>query len=367
MNGSNHFALIFIVSLLLACKDSAESDVRAHVNEGPSVLQLESLPIAESPDLYLASPNFLSVGPKGRYFVTDRFFGHVGVISPEGRLERVIGRKGDGPGELAGASLNFPLSDSVLAVYDYRNGTLNTFSMDTGSFIRQVSVPGILRDASVSPEDSTVWLGALNMQDFLGVTRWDPTKDDFRRMVPAPPSYRASNPLAGIFNGVLVETLGDTVFSAFAGSDSLIVSLKSGQRIRTLRIPSVRRRGVPSDVVQRMSVVETQPELIGLISATRDLHLLPSGELAIVHNDITSDSSSLRASVYLTLLDSGLERACVDAVVPVADDVQPVHAFSGDTLHVLQQRVQAEAVSAVTEILRFVVSPKGCEWLQLRV
>lgn len=76
----------------------------------------------------------------GRFFVSSATMGpQVLVYSPGGDFQRVIGREGDGPGEMRSAPLLVRLPDDTIAMFDSRQGRISLFSAD-GSFVRGMPI-----------------------------------------------------------------------------------------------------------------------------------------------------------------------------------------------------------------------------------
>ena len=72
----------------------------------------------------------------GRFLVSSSTMGpQVLVYSPGGDFQRVIGREGDGPGEMRSAPLLVRLPDDTIAMFDSRQGRISLYSSD-GSFVR---------------------------------------------------------------------------------------------------------------------------------------------------------------------------------------------------------------------------------------
>ena len=84
-----------------------------------------------------ASPNYqfslaygVAVDSDGRIFVLDARERHVQVYSPDGAYERTIGRRGQGPGELAYAPHILMTPGDTLVVLDLGNQRLHRFAPD---------------------------------------------------------------------------------------------------------------------------------------------------------------------------------------------------------------------------------------------
>lgn len=356
--------LLLSTALSVACTmDSGPATDASLDGSGPAVEVQSDVIIQENDSVYLARPSFMSVGPSGQYFVTDNFHDLVHVIRPDGKIAFQVGQAGEGPGEFEGASLNFPIGDSLLVVWDSRDGSLNKFDQQSGQFIEEVKNPGFPRDAFATGE--TVWLGALDMTNGKGVLRWDLQSDTFESLVDVPRTYRESGALAGIFNGVMITGWNDGVLVAYSGDNALLVVARNGRITRRIEIPRARRRGVPKDIAEQMAQHREQPVLLRLLSHVRDLHVLDDGAVAVLHYDVSHDQESMRADVFMTILDKDLGRACVDGIVPTLGEGLPVAAFSGDTLHLLEQVVDSNTTRVDTHLRKLAIDRSECDWTEL--
>lgn len=96
---------------------------------------------------------------------------------------------------------------------------------------------------------------------------------------------------------------------------------------------------------------------------------LPDGAIALTYHDqeILSTDGPLPvmgASVWLSVIDSEHEAACVDARVPASMDAMPAEAFRGDTLFVLDRRI-IEDTRLETWLVMYRIDLEGCDWIPL--
>jgi hypothetical protein len=61
----------------------------------------------------------MALGPRGHLYLTEGRETRVLDIGPTGRIERVFGRKGRGPGEFESPTALATSGDTLLAVYDH--------------------------------------------------------------------------------------------------------------------------------------------------------------------------------------------------------------------------------------------------------
>jgi hypothetical protein len=327
---------------------------------------VDSVKLRENDSLYVARPTFLVPDPgDGGYYVGDLFLNRVVHFAPTGVAQRVYGRQGDGPGEFR--SVGFPIvaDDSTLAVADERRQRLNLYDRQSGRFRRTVSVSGIIRSA-VSRDDS-VWLGDLHVGDPHARLRttlalWDRRNDSVVYFGRMPVDYEESSPLRGIFNASQVEVWADTVLVGLAGSNRVDLTNLDGRLLDSVWVPVLHRRGVPSNVVARLAANMPFAEMFALLSALLAVRHRSDGTVVLVHGDGRIDGRLITDTLWVSLLSSDRRQACVDALLPTAEDAQPLVGFAGDTLLVLEQRLRDQQV--ITTIKRYTISTDGCSWLR---
>lgn len=92
----------------------------------------------------LALPRSLAVDKAGDLFILDDKESCIRVFDHSGKYLKTIGRKGQGPGEIGGASsMSIPLGSNELIVVDISNSRLAFFSTD-GRFIKNVPLRGTI-------------------------------------------------------------------------------------------------------------------------------------------------------------------------------------------------------------------------------
>jgi hypothetical protein len=100
----------------------------------------------------LALPRSLAVDKAGDLFILDDKESCIKVFDNSGKYVRTIGRRGQGPGEIGGASsMSIPLGSNELIVMDISNNRLAFFSMD-GRFIKNVPLRGGIADVKTDSQ-----------------------------------------------------------------------------------------------------------------------------------------------------------------------------------------------------------------------
>jgi len=103
------------------------------------VEELRIQPSADDTSSFTETFEF-EVGADGRVYVFDSPSARLFVFGTDGTQQRVVGRKGAGPGEFSGDNGMVMLRDGRLALLDAQNARLNFFSA-TGDFLSSWIVP----------------------------------------------------------------------------------------------------------------------------------------------------------------------------------------------------------------------------------
>ncbi|HEV2149193.1 MAG TPA: hypothetical protein VGR37_17430 [Longimicrobiaceae bacterium] len=323
--------------------------------ESLQLTKLEPIHLVETDSLYVGKPAALALDPdNGNLYVSDGFWGRVLAFSPSGTLDRVYGKRGEGPGEISDPGA-VAVHNGELLVADVGGQRFVRYDRATGEFNGGVRFDGVL--TSMQPHGNKVWLGIQNRPRRTSLGVWSPEASSIRYLGELPGEFLESEPLAGIYNGIQVVEWSDTVLAGFMGLNRLVRLRADGSTIDTLPIPVRKRRGEMKNIVKRLGGMEF-PEMFSANSALFRLHRLPSGSFAAVHYDQTISGDLITANVYLSILSGDFKTTCPDHAIEVAADAQPYTAFRGDTLFVLQQKVEGQRASAFVD--RYVIGEAAC-------
>ncbi len=341
---------------------------------GPALVPIDSILLREADSLYIGNPYTPVVDPfDGSFYIPDIFSGKLLRFRRDGNLMLVYGRPGEGPGEFDGGPRTpMVLDDSTVAAQTTRSRRVNIFDRNTGESLRGVNFPALggLTPPAVIGRD--VWMTDFEIRRETSLTRWRPTTDEFTSMGGLPAEYVASLnsdnwSYASLFRlGSLAYAAGRFV-QGWSGLDEMFVLNLRGEVVDTLDIPVARRKGVPADLRERIDI-EHMPyrEQLEGSSRLRQLFPLPGGGFVFTHHDQTAlrmqPMPVLTAKVWVGVLSPDLSRACVDTLVPRDFEMRPMETFRGDTLFVLDRRID-DSETLRTSILMYLVSEDGCEWL----
>jgi hypothetical protein len=179
----------------------------------------------------------MAIAPDGRIALADASEGHVLVYAVDGSLQRVIGRKGRGPGELREPRFPAWTPSGLLAVGE-GNGQVSVFNRD-GGFVRSFQVEALgLSSLSARSDGGFIATTYGNNRGVLIVV--DSLGENPRRLFPRskpPVVHKPDHPLWNTVTQYWHVLQQDTAFVFATVSDSMwMVDLNSGKVIGT-RIP----------------------------------------------------------------------------------------------------------------------------------
>lgn len=358
-----------LTSLLVApLAGPPEGGDSAPNSSGPAVTLVDSIRLAESEEHYVGRPLSILVDDLGTYWISDMFHRRVFRFGPGGEFLSALGGPGGGPGEFVGPPWLIDVSPQGVIVLDSKEGRAQVFDPESGDPIGGVSLRPRLR--TVFSTSEALWLGGLDFETETSVARWiradalaarNPPRAS---RVPIPQPLLESRSLASIFDRVHPVAWSDSLLVGFMALDELRLADLDGRILDTVEIPNRLRRGVPKDIGRLFDPTDRSfPELFSMVSALFGMNRQSNGSFLLVHFDQEIEDRLITAKVYASLVAPDLERACVDAPVPVSRDAQPRIAFRGDTLVVLDQ-VITETGEAAATVKKYLVSGAGCRWIE---
>lgn len=365
--GGRHSTIpILLVFSLAACEG------RSGAEAGPPTAVLDdSVRFLETDSAYLARPGALAVDERGDAYVADFFRNRVLRFDRGGRPVRAYGQPGYGPGELGSVAGALFVHGEVLGVLDDAPAGLEFYDRRTGAFLGGRRLE---RAATAGGNAGGIlYLSSLDAQRALGLIRWPIRTDSLGdgeaaalapNFAPLPDEYARIPAMRGIYGLAHVAAWADTVLVGYAGSPFLLELRADGSVRDTVHLPARRRRGVPAELARRLQEPGRPfPELFSLASGLFGVHRRTDGSFVLVHFDSEfHPGNRITSRVFLSLLSADRRRACVDREVPASTDAQPVVAFRGDSVYLLDQRIGGdEAVS--TTLWRYRVTSDGCTWL----
>ena len=292
-------------------------------------------------------------------------------IAPSGRIERVFGRKGRGPGEFESPTAMTMVGDTLLAVYDHAAKRVTFVDIRRWTLQR------------VSPL-LTQWPPAIKFSNGdLLVTTWDfETKTSIARAVEGTgalderqgviPSLGAQTQMliTGAFWNSAFTPVRDQIFAMFEVSNSLYAWKRGAREAREIVLPVVRRRGVPPGFFETLLQDPAKATPAMMYDRSSPVALAPVSDdiVGIVTMDVKVDADKWSGIHYLTLYDNRRNRVCADVQVPASrvkvalmKDPLPIVALRGDTLVLLEQAVD-QGGDPVQLLRRYRIEPSQCDW-----
>jgi hypothetical protein len=216
---------------------------------------------ASSPIVNVAG---LDIAPDGRLVVVDGSDASAQLFAADGRLLKVLGRKGFGPGEFQVPQSPRIGPDGRIHVLDFRDKRIAVFHPD-GSLDREIRLRQLMRVNDIEPEAGGTYLVSAirTPEDPNALFRVDRDGRVVQGFLPirhhAPPGLRDARILDGSRRAVFsLSADGDSAYVALSTADSLwTLDTRSG----TYHVAPVRVRGYESPVAPK-------PGMLSLREAT---------------------------------------------------------------------------------------------------
>lgn len=322
-----------------------------------SLTAIDSVQLEED-SLPLGAIAGFAVGPSGEYFLSDRQHGAVFVFSASGRLQKLIGRRGEGPGEWAfGPFTILPIGTSTLLVSD--GPALRGLSL-TGEV--QWSRPQTPGSTLLAATDQWVISQRIDRDTRHTISRTD-TTGTAQSGGPFPQQLGRSRVVDQFLVAAdAVMLSADSVAVVTQGSDHLFVGAFAGPH-DSIPMPATRRRGAMQALLAAVndSVPSTMEAAAYQASFPLEVAALAPGWVAVVMLDQTFLGDRMVGPLFLTVVDLNTRGVCSDIAIPGSTDPHSRVAFRGDTLLVLSQDVDSAATSSRTMVRRYRVGRRVCE------
>jgi 6-bladed beta-propeller len=341
-----------------------------------AIRRVDSVRVEENDTLFVAGPTEILLAPDGNLFVSEGTAGRVLEISPNGRIARVFGRKGRGPGEYTAPSSLALGGDSLLLVWDRGQRRFVEFDLRSGAFRKDMPVslawPPVTRVVG-----REILVASYDLDDHTSVTHLSAAGEKLQTDGVIP-EFGLKYPmlLGSGFGASPFEIIGGDVYAMFDLSPSLYHWKAGSRTAEEIHVPAVRRRGVKTANFERMMRDPTNQaanvELMADHSTPLVVERVAPSVLGLLTLDLRfePEKKTQEGWYYLTLVDLARRRVCVDLDFPSSHvtigtkDPLPRVAIAGDTLVVLVQGVDAQGRSA-TYIHRFRIDPARCAWAPL--
>lgn len=372
--------------LLTGCRPEGtdrRSAVTPVTEDGIGIVLVDSVLLRESDSLYIAHTSGFSIDPlDGSLYVADGYAMQAYRFARSGKAVGAYGRPGDGPGEIGDTRSAFAVGDSLIAVDDFRERTLELYDKRSGEFVGRRHHGGISGgQVLTSAGQDTIWMA---FSDFpageFSVSIWIPQTDAIEHVWRVPEVYR-EHPGYFALSGLAtsVARWRDQFLLGFGSLPHVYVVELDGERGAyrdSLLIPVRHRRPIAEDIA---TIADTRPETEKYASLSRLRHVFRrlDGSYLLIHEDPHLEGAlpavEIWADYYVGILTSDLTQACVDEPLDLGPRARALFASRGDTLFVLQREVvegdgETEPTAA-TWVRAFVVKVDmdGCELLSTAI
>jgi hypothetical protein len=206
----------------------------------------------------------------GRLLVGDVSEGNVKLFAPDGRLLKIIGRKGEGPGEFTAPRYPRFGPDGLIYVADAQNPRVQVFDA-AGRLLRATRIDGFsLLEGFVPLSNGNYLLAVHRESDPRVLAEVEPGGRVVREMLPIGKVRPAGQPDHTLWKNVrtvFMDVAGDTAYVSNSLSDTIwAVHLASGEVERT-------HLSLPPEYVRPAPPREPPPDIAGLMAWTRSFHV----------------------------------------------------------------------------------------------
>jgi hypothetical protein len=259
--------VLISAATLVSCDASRPRPAVALAPAAPfsQVLQPVRTIVLQTPPSYpIVRLSGVDLAPDGKLVITDGSDASAHLFAADGRLLKVLGRKGYGPGEF-----QIPLSprfgpDGRIHVLDFRQNRISVFHPD-GSLDREVRLGYLMRVTDIEPERGGTYLVSAirTPEDSNTIFRLDRDGRVVRGFLP----IRHHEP-AGISDPGMLDGLRRAVFSLSPDGDSAYVALSTADSLWTLDTRNGTYRVIPVGVRGYRPPVAPRPGMLSLREVT---------------------------------------------------------------------------------------------------
>ncbi len=363
-----------IAIIAMAC---SAADDRPSSFAGSPILHLaDTVLLQESDSAFLGQLMVtFAVDSNGTMYIGDQGLNRLLVFNSDGRLRRIIGRFGKGPGEFSDVGFVTLFRDSVL-LQSSGARTLSLLRERDGIELKRIVHPGFVSRGAATKDHIVLGDFERLAGSAVILVSWDSllrTPDPVRLVpnsVTTPSLYSQFRELL-IFNSVPVAAKSDTLVVGFGVGDFILHIDPSGQIVDTIWTPVRLRRGTPPTVLPRYRNPRISfHDAISGVSGLRAMWFTRTGHLVLWFEDgSTEDPSRVNSPTtgvaYLAVITPDLGRACVDASLEAPGTRRTRLSFGRDTLYSLDQFVDSSAADPQvrTVIRKYSIHLANCEWL----
>jgi hypothetical protein len=314
--------------------------------------------------------DFIPIVGRG-YLVIDGQNSRLVEFDAIGKVVRLIGGKGGGPGEFNGITTARLDGDSVLYVFEPL--LVNLLDYRTGHFRRKDRLPAAFL-SSIAVKNSQLYFSALDSTQTPHLSVWRQGTVLLGPRLPAASDLDAVKAAGAIAMARMMNTTHSSAVFTPLNADTIAILSQSSESIFLstpqsiiAEIPVARsqRQGVRADVIAQIAadpnIAQRDPQLLYTPSVPTAVGRNGAGEYYSVKTDLTFLGKRFSAKLFLSVTNPNNKLSCPDVQIPGPEDPRPSVAFHGDTLVVLSQEVRGTV--AVTMIRKYRIQTKNCKWV----
>ena len=254
---------------------------------------------------------------------------------------------------------------------------LQVFSSVDGGYLRAYRYKGRVGVGAYSAVNGTVVFPARELGGLTSVALWRYPGAEIEYVVALPDEYVRSairpdgyvGRFAAFNSRGSVVAWPDTIMSAMGGLNQIYLSTWDGELVDTLDPPKARRRGVPEDIQQLLDSHDFRGSAHEVSSGMEGLYRLADGTTVVFHHDATLEGEqplgTITADVYVTVISSDRESACVDGLVPHFKEMRPIHTVTRDTIFFLDRRLNEVEEALESWVRMYRIDTSACTWLDM--
>lgn len=372
MSASEPSAVRSLSVLILVLASCGRGGVSEGTDPAPALLIQDSVELQEPGSGPVGKPGALVALDGGGYLVADVMTRRLLEYDAGGTHIRVIGRKGEGPGEFKSLGPIALDGDSVLYVLD--GATLHVLDYRTGEYREKSRLPTFYSQ-SIAAADGKLYFRALDSARTPHMSAWGPAG------VVEGPDLPAASELAAVKATGAMEiaqmmntTHSSAAFGALDDGQVAVLSQSSedvlvatlGRIIERIPVARSQRQGVRADVLAQLAadpnVTQRDPQLAYAPSVPMAVARNDAGQYISVKADYALVTDHFAAKLFVSVSDPRSGLTCPDARVPGPEDPVPSVTLRGDTLLVLSHEIRGAA--AVPMIRKYLIQTSTCRWIK---
>lgn len=375
--------ILFPFALVLAftsCSSPDRDRGAAPLSAGEGRLQLNrvgQVVLSEADTAYLAAPGLgFVVDRRGSVYLVDDFQSKLMEFGSDGRLIRIFGAPGSGPGEFRTFERFTYARDKILL--QATGNRVKAFNRGTGAYLGEFPHSRGFWSGYAEAND-TLYLPLFNYGQKKGVFKvsWDQIlgrlagntdPEVLANLIDFPPEYLETRSLSD-FTNVSIAAWSDTLAAGYAGVPYIVIYRTDGTPLDTVTVPWLDRRGFPDGWIDRFRLERqlTLAETVEAFSYLNGLWRMNDGRLVLWHQDNTANPDGINppmtGKAWISVLSADLTSACVDAPIEFPGSGWPNIAFFRDTLYAIQQFITPDSTSAQTVVQEFAIDTNDCRWI----